>query len=136
MQFREFAFQRRTDCAVCGDRPTITEPRDPPQACDAEFAGRIRRLHADELQALLGGEADLTLVDVREPREFASGHIAGAVNIPVAELQHRLREIRADATPVFICRSGARSITACGIALRAGSPEVCHLEGGMLAWRG
>ena len=139
LQFREFAFERRTDCAVCGDRPTITEPRDPPQACDAETAGRIRRLHADELRSLLGGdgrdgEAGLVLVDVREPREFAAGHLPHAVNIPVAELPHRLREIPQDATPVFICRSGARSLAACGVALRAGRPDVCHLEGGMLTW--
>lgn len=43
-------------------------------------------------------------------------------------------EIPPDVTPVFICRSGARSLTACGIALRGGALEACHLDGGMLAW--
>ncbi len=142
MTFREFAFERRSDCAVCGDHPTIKVPQDPPsEACDAAtMAQRIRRTSPAELHALLrgagrlGDAAKVLLVDVREPREFAAGHFAGAVNIPVSELKERLREIPADATPMFICRSGARSLTACGIAVRAGVPEACNLEGGLLAW--
>lgn len=139
MRFREFTFERRADCAVCGDHPTITEPCDPPQACDAETALHIRRLDAGELRALLGREGrpeegGVLLVDVREPREFASGHLAGAVNIPLAELKDRLEEIPAAAVPVFICRSGARSFTACGIAVRAGRAQACNLDGGMLTW--
>jgi adenylyltransferase/sulfurtransferase len=139
LSFREFTFERRSDCAVCGDRPTITEPCDPPQACDAGMVSRIRRLHAGELRALLGnpgrgGGTGLVVVDVREPPEFAAGHLPGAVNIPVGEMQDRLQEIAADATPVFICRSGARSLVACGLAVRAGRAEACNLEGGMLAW--
>src|SRR5690606_32067137 len=98
-----------------------------PQACDAGTAERIRRLRAGELHALLVGGGDglrgvgggpLLLVDVREPREFEAGHLAGAVNIPLAEIGDRLREIPVDATPVFICRSGARSLVASGIAVR------------------
>lgn len=142
LSFREFTFDRRRDCAVCGERPTITELRDQPQACDAGTTERIRRLRAGELRALLVGDGDglgvgsgpLLLVDVREPREFEAGHLAGAVNIPLAEIGDRLREIPIDAAPVFICRSGARSLVASGIAVRAGRPGVCNLEGGLLAW--
>jgi adenylyltransferase/sulfurtransferase len=153
LSFREFTFERLRDCAVCGDHPTITEPRDPPGVCSVEESARIRRLRVDELRALLDrdspgdaragatrgadgltGDGRVMLVDVREPREFASGHLDGAVNIPLAELSDRLREIPVDATPVFICRSGARSLTACGIALRAGRSGACNLDGGMLAW--
>ncbi len=144
LSFREFTFDRRQDCAVCGERPTITELRDQPQACDAGMAERIRRLRAGELRALLGGDGDgdglrvdgraLLLVDVREPREFEAGHLAGAVNIPLAEIGDRLQEIALDAVPVFICRSGARSLVASGIAVRGGRAGVCNLEGGLLAW--
>ena len=73
-------------------------------------------------------------MDVREPREFAVGHIAGSVNIPVADLAARLHEIPANTAPVFLCRSGARSLAACGIALRGGAQEVRNLDGGLLAW--
>jgi len=138
LSFREFTFERRRDCAVCGERPSITELRDPPQACDAGTVERIRRLRAVELSAQLAGEDSgggaLLLVDVREPREFEAGHIACAVNMPLAEVGDRLQEIPVDATPVFICRSGARSLVASGIAVRAGRTGVCNLEGGLLAW--
>jgi Rhodanese-related sulfurtransferase len=70
------------------------------------------------------------LVDVREPREFKAGHLAGAV----AELGSRLGEIPAGELPAFICRSGARSLTGCSIALRGGVAQAVNLEVGMLAW--
>ncbi len=50
------------------------------------------------------------LIDVREPREFAAGHLPGAVNMPMSELGRRLAELPADATAVFMCRSGGRSL--------------------------
>ena len=55
------------------------------------------------------------LVDVRTPEEFASGHIAGAVNIPLQELPDRLSEIPTDKAVVVYCRSGNRSAQASNI---------------------
>jgi adenylyltransferase/sulfurtransferase len=142
MQFREFAFARRADCAVCGDRPTITEPADPPQACDAATMAQVRRIPPSELRALLAvdgvaaGTRGALVVDVREPREFAAGRLPGSVNIPLAELRGRLGEIPRERMIVFVCRSGARSLTACGIAAGAGVGDTCNLEGGLLAWAG
>ncbi len=137
MRFREFPFARRSDCAVCGDRPTITAPRDAEAACRPADLPGLQRLSAMELRALLDDPASadtLRLVDVREPREFAGGHLDLAVNIPVADLPSRLHEIAPWMQPVFICRSGSRSLTACAIALRAGVAAPSHLEGGLLAW--
>lgn len=143
---REFRFERRRDCAVCGDRPTILAPSDPSSTlCDATTPQeRVRRLRPPELRALLEvarsserrESANLPpyIVDVREPREFRTGHLEGAVNIPVAELAARLHEIPADVLPTFVCRSGARSFAACSIAVRGGVAEAVNLEGGMLAW--
>jgi adenylyltransferase/sulfurtransferase len=136
MRFQEFRFGRREDCAVCGDHPTITELRDAPGACDADALRAVRRLMPTELRALLGDARASTvlLVDVREPREFAAGHLDGAVNIPVGELPRRLAELPPRATTVFMCRSGGRSLNACGIALRGGIVAPVQLEGGLLAW--
>lgn len=137
MAFREFRVERRRDCAVCGDHPTITAPADPPGAqCETTSpGGSVERLPPAGLRALLGGAGRRPLlVDVREPREFAAGHIAGSVNVPLPELAARLHELPADAAPVFICRSGARSLTACGIALRGGVRAARNLDGGLLAW--
>jgi adenylyltransferase/sulfurtransferase len=133
MRFHEFAFSRRKDCAVCGDQPSITEPRDPPQACEAVTLARVQRVTPVELRALLDAGPRL-VIDVREPREFAAGHLPGAVNIPLGRLRERLGEVPAWAEPVFVCRSGGRSLKACSVALDGGISSASNLEGGMLAW--
>jgi sulfur-carrier protein adenylyltransferase/sulfurtransferase len=134
MRFAEFSFKRRTDCAVCGDRPAITAPQDAPQLCTAEALASIRTLTAAQLCELLeepGGH--LAIVDVREPREFAVARLPGAVNIPVGELPARMGSLP-EGRVVFVCRSGARSLNAAALASRAGVEDIAHLEGGLLAW--
>jgi molybdopterin/thiamine biosynthesis adenylyltransferase/rhodanese-related sulfurtransferase len=134
MRFEEFRFKRRADCAVCGDNPTITAPQDAPQLCTAEALARIRMLAASELSALLKERArQAAVVDVREPREFSVAHLPGATNIPVGELHSRMGSLPKGRV-VFVCRSGARSLTAAALASRAGVEDIAHLEGGLLAW--
>lgn len=133
MRFQEFRLPRREDCPVCGVQPTITELREAPAACAAD----VRRLAPRTLQDWLTrppADGAPLVVDVRAPREFAAGHIAGAVNIPVHDLPQRLSDLPPGVVPVFVCRSGARSLAACGIASNAGIAAPAHLEGGMLAW--
>jgi molybdopterin/thiamine biosynthesis adenylyltransferase/rhodanese-related sulfurtransferase len=134
MRFAEFRFERRADCAVCGDRPTIRELKDPPELCSAAELASVLRLSAVQVHALLSQERRPTIIDVRQPAEFQAGHLRGSVNLPVGELQARIAEVPASSSAVFVCRSGARSLTACGIAKRAGLSEIAHLEGGLLAW--
>jgi rhodanese-related sulfurtransferase len=96
----------------------------------------VQRLSAASLHELLQQPAAGVplLVDVREVREFTAGHLPGSVNIPLGELPQRLGEIPVDAQPVFICRSGGRSLAACQIAVRANIGSPANLEGGLLAW--
>ena len=134
MRFDEFRFKRRADCAVCGDHPSITAPQDAPELCNAEALSSVRTLTALELSELLeepGGSA--AIVDVRQAREFAASHLPGAVNIPVGELHSRMGSLPKGRV-VFVCRSGARSLTAAALASRAGVEDIAHLEGGLLAW--
>jgi adenylyltransferase/sulfurtransferase len=131
MRFGEFRFSRRPDCAVCGDQPTIREPTDLTELCSADVMAQVRRLTPAELRSVL---SQASIIDVREPAEFAVSRLPGAVNIPVGQLQGRLAEIPQDRLAVFICRSGARSLTASAIATRAGLTKVAHLEGGLLGW--
>ena len=134
LRFQEFKVTRRPDCAVCGDAPTITEPRDPPPPAPPVERG-VRHLTAPALQLLLApGLAAPPLIDVREPYEFEVSHLAGARNIPLGELPQRLAEIPRDGAPVFICRVGGRSLHACRLALAAGVVSPGNLEGGMLGW--
>jgi len=133
MRFSEFSITRRRDCAVCGDAPSITEPRDPAPR-PAVTAG-VRRLSPAALRELLGqAQGAPLLVDVREVSEFTAGHLAGSINIPLGELPQRLAEIAPRTAPVFICRSGGRSLAACQLALAAHIASPANLEGGLRAW--
>jgi len=134
MRFDEFRFDRREDCAVCGKAPSITTPRDLAEACSAEDLAAVKRLSPQTLQRSMLSARAPAIVDVREPEEFAVSHLPNAINIPVRELTSRITEIPSPGQVVFVCRSGARSLTASGIARRAGVHEPAHLEGGLLAW--
>src|SRR5690606_10226025 len=72
------------------------------------------------------------LLDVRTPGEFADGHVAGALNIPVQELEARVAELDPARSVVVYCRSGNRSGTAASM-LRARGFEVTDI-GPMSAW--
>jgi sulfur-carrier protein adenylyltransferase/sulfurtransferase len=136
MRFREFPVERRADCAVCGERPSISAPADEDERCGASLE-RVRRLAAAELRAALNGggaRAGIVLIDVREPQEYATGRLEGSINIPVGDLPRRLAEIPRGAMPVFLCRTGRRSLAACELAVRGGIEAPGHLEGGLLAW--
>ena len=76
------------------------------------------------------------LLDVRSPGEFAEGHLAGAVNVPVQELEATLSSLPVDRNReiVVYCRSGMRSSRARGILLKAGYSKVEDL-GGMSNWK-
>jgi rhodanese-related sulfurtransferase len=74
------------------------------------------------------------LVDVRTPEEFAAGHIAGALNIPVQELDARKGELPKDKDLVLYCRSGARSARGREMLLAAGYQKV-HNLGAMSNWK-
>ena len=134
MRFDEFRFARRPECAACGDRPTITAPFDPPAARETAMpSDKLLRLSPADTRALLG-KPGFVIVDVREPYEFEAGHLPDSLHIPLGELADRFAEIPRDATPVFICRVGGRSLQACAFALQAGAALAVNLEGGLKAW--
>lgn len=70
------------------------------------------------------------LLDVRTVEEFSEGHLEGAKNIPVGELEKRLAEVGDKNRPVVVyCRSGRRSESAKKILLSAGWKRVENLGG-------
>ncbi len=93
------------------------------------FAGKGS---SEEAHALVAQGA--RLLDVRTPQEFTAGHIQGAVNIPIAELERRLSEVGPKETPVVVyCASGARSAAATRLLRGKGWQQVMDL-GGMSRW--
>ncbi|MBS0387691.1 MAG: molybdopterin-synthase adenylyltransferase MoeB [Proteobacteria bacterium] len=139
MEWHEFRFRQRADCAVCGDVPSITTLADSEASCRSETTGQWPRYKPEELArqlraaALEQRKAPL-LVDVREQHEFATGHLPDSVNIPLADLGLRLEELPADCAVVFVCRTGRRSLAACDISSLGGLRSVADLEGGLIAW--
>jgi hydroxyacylglutathione hydrolase len=89
---------------------------------------------ADELRRRLESERGLLVLDVRQPREWASGHIAGARHITGAELPERAGELPADRPVAVVCGSGYRSSVAASLLLRGGRRRVVNVLGGMTAW--
>jgi rhodanese-related sulfurtransferase len=79
-----------------------------------------------------------TFLDVREPNEYAAGHIPKAVHIPLSQLAGRLAEIETlrDRPLIVYCRSGNRSGRAAVLLRRRGFESVHNLAGGILAWQG
>jgi len=72
------------------------------------------------------------LIDVREPNEFAAGHVEGAENRPLSSFD--AARLPTDKPVVLMCRSGARSAQALAKARSAGRDDVRHYKGGVLGW--
>ncbi|MEO7400603.1 MAG: rhodanese-like domain-containing protein [Polaromonas sp.] len=77
------------------------------------------------------------VVDVREPAEFAAGHVTGARNVPLGELESKLPGVMKNkALPlILVCASGARSGRAVAIAKKLGYEQAQSLGGGLKAWK-
>ena len=73
------------------------------------------------------------LFDVRQPHEYESGHVPSAVLVPLGDVPDRLDEFPTDGEVLVICRSGARSRTACEFLIEQGVPAV-NVAGGTLSW--
>ncbi|TAK02189.1 MAG: rhodanese-like domain-containing protein [Chloroflexota bacterium] len=85
-----------------------------------------------EAAALRDGGA--FMLDVRQPDEWAAGHIPGATLIPLGELATRIGEVPEGQSIVVVCRSGNRSAQGRDILLGAGFGAVTSMAGGMTDW--
>jgi rhodanese-related sulfurtransferase len=85
------------------------------------------------LKAMLAS-GKVLLIDVREPDEFAAGHIEGAKLIPLGTIEAAYRDLPRDAKMVVYCRSGKRSAQAVAFLRSHGVKGAVSLDGGFLAW--
>jgi rhodanese-related sulfurtransferase len=76
----------------------------------------------------------LFILDVREPAEYAEGHIAGSKLIPLGQLAQRASSLPQDRPIVVVCLSGSRSGVGQSLLKRAGFTNVLNMRGGMGAW--
>jgi rhodanese-related sulfurtransferase len=95
----------------------------------------MREITPQELKTRLDSAPNgtLCLLDVRQPEEFAIGHLPGAQLIPLGELSRRIDEIPDSCEIVAYCHHGPRSMQAVGILSLAGR-EAVSLRGGTEMW--
>lgn len=74
------------------------------------------------------------LLDVRTAEEFAEGHVPGAKNVPVRELEARLAEVPQNRPVVVYCHSGGRAKLASNLLRERGYRNVSEMTGSMMAW--
>lgn len=110
----------------------------------ADARQRIREVAPAAFQ---GNAGDAVLIDVREPAEFDTGHLPGAINIPrgVLEFQVDAHPAVANATDpalahrerplVLYCRTGGRAALAADSLQKLGFADVRSIAGGIEAWR-
>lgn len=114
----------------------------------SELVDKIRKdineVDINKVAELQGQES--CLIDIREPNEFAAGHVEGAVNMPRGVLEMQLGNhplVAGQSNPLLklaekdiylICRSGSRTVLAAESLQRMGFDKVYSVAGGMIAW--
>jgi len=99
---------------------------------DDERRDKGGRVRPDELMAMLDSDRDVSLIDVRSPYEFKSGHIPGSVSVPLGLLPLFDASL-CKGTIIVYCASGIRSARARKILALMGV-DALDLKGGVKAW--
>ncbi len=98
---------------------------------------QVTHVDANGAATFLAENADAIVLDVRTPKEFAEGHVEGAVNINFRDEDFAEQLTRLDTSKTYLvhCQSGGRSTKSLPILERAGFTNVVHLDGGFRAWK-
>ena len=134
MRFRTVQLRRDAECPVCGTKPTITEPIDYQGFCGMTNTPDVPTISVQELRDIRESGGKHFLLDVREPKEFATARIEGSTLIPLGDLATRLNEIPADERIVVHCKLGGRSAKAVALLQQSGFSNVWNVAGGIAAW--
>jgi NADPH-dependent 2,4-dienoyl-CoA reductase/sulfur reductase-like enzyme/rhodanese-related sulfurtransferase len=92
----------------------------------------IRTITCPQLRKRVDNRETLQIVDVRTPAEYAAGHLAGSLHIPIDELRDRICELDPQKETVVYCRVGFRGYLAALILQHHGFEHVLNLSGGIL----
>jgi rhodanese-related sulfurtransferase len=96
----------------------------------------FKRVSVEEAKEMIR-RGEVVIIDVRQPDEYARGHIPGAKLIPLFTLLAQPRELLqeyAGKKILFVCQVGQRSALACEMAAAVGLSELYNLEGGTERW--
>jgi rhodanese-related sulfurtransferase len=98
-----------------------------------------RKITLEEFERARGGK-DVVVLDVRSPREYAEGHVAGAVNIPVSgvplkQFDESVGKLDKEKTYLVHCARGVRSANAVSRMEKLGFKHLLDFSGGMAEWQ-
>lgn len=100
------------------------------------FKAMLNNLSPTAAQALIKKDPSLVIIDVRTPREFASGHLPNAINIDYFgdAFYDQIEKLDPRQTYLIYCRSGRRSIRTCTLLINGGFPKekVYNMDGGWM----
>ena len=141
MQFRELKLQKDPSCPICGPNRTITELIDYEEFCGIrgeeaapQAVSENEEITVTQLKARMDSGENLTVIDVREPYEYAIARIPGTKLIPLGQIEERSGELNPNAEIILQCRSGKRSADALNRLKAKGFTRLKNLVGGITAW--
>jgi adenylyltransferase/sulfurtransferase len=137
LAFSTFRVSRDTQCALCGESPTITDLVDYDAFCGIgpDTESSIPHLSPLEADALRESSEDVTFIDVRELHERLVDYLPGSEHIPLTELIENGVPLGSTSRIVLYCATGVRSLVAAEALRKRGYDRVHNLEGGIAAWR-
>lgn len=97
-------------------------------------AEQVEQVSVEKLNQRITGGSQVTLVDVRAKREFMTGHINGAINIPFPDLRKRYHELNPTIPVLVICNTGHRSSLGTSILKQHGFKDITNVAGGMTGY--
>ena len=114
--------------AACGGQETVA-----PVVEEIDLTTLADSVDVDTVHAVKDN-AGVFLIDVREPDEYAAGHIPGITLIPMGEVAARLAELPRDKEIIITCRTGNRSGQVADLLREQGFTNVHNMSGGIVAW--
>jgi sulfur-carrier protein adenylyltransferase/sulfurtransferase len=136
MSFRTLSIQKDPECPACGTHE-ITELIDYDEYCagpGAHVPAAVTEIEPAQLAHRLEAGEELEIIDVREPFEWAMGHIPGARLVPLGRIAEEIPRLDKRRETVLYCKVGGRSLAAARQLVEAGVSNVRNLSGGILRW--
>ena len=137
----ELSLKKNPKCKICSDTPEITKLIDYEAFCGvpAHDIESVRlpgewEIEPHQVAEMLKNDAQVQLIDVREPHELEISRIEGADLIPLGSLASEMHKLDRAQEIILICRSGSRSARALEILVGAGFEKIKNLRGGINAW--
>jgi sulfur-carrier protein adenylyltransferase/sulfurtransferase len=136
MSFRTLSIQKDPECPACGTHE-ITALIDYDEYCAGPAAhapAAVTEIEPAQLAHRLESGEELEIIDVREPFEWAMGHIPGARLVPLGHIAEEIPRLDRRRETILYCKVGGRSLSAARQLAEAGVSNVRNLSGGILRW--